>query len=92
MLVIFSLMFIVVGTVLGIYVLRYTMVPSSGGSVAQLCASIINAIIIHCLNKVYFSFSFELTEWENHRTQTEVSHTKALLSIMHSNSFCFPLK
>ena len=72
MMVVGSLLLLVAGTVMGIYLLRYTLEPMSGHNLSQLTASVLNAIIIHLLNRVYFQFCSELTEWENHRTQTEV--------------------
>lgn len=84
MLVVCSLLFLVIGTVLGVYVLRFSIIPHTGGSVAQTVASILNGIIIQVLNQLYFSFSIELTEWENHRTQTDVSScSKPLLLFIH---------
>jgi hypothetical protein len=70
-LVIAALLLLVFGTVMGVYVLRFALVSETGGPKAQIIASVSNGIIIHVLNQLYLLLATELTEWENHRTETE---------------------
>jgi len=75
--VIFSLMSGVIGIVVGIFVLRSVMEPSLGSAVIYI-AAIINAIQIQVLNVIYGFVSNFLTEYENHKTDTE--HENALIA------------
>ena len=62
---------LVIGVVVAIYVLRFALVPSIGNSNAQTMASILNAVQIQVLNYFYLWIVTELSERENHRTETE---------------------
>jgi hypothetical protein len=77
------LLLLVIGTIIGIYVLRYALLDYTAGSRSQVIASIINALIIQGLNQLYLILATELTEWENHRTETEFE------SLMVSKLFIF---
>lgn len=61
--------------VVAIYVERYNLEedPKVGGSKAQIFASALNAIVITITNPLYFNFAKMLTEYENHRTDSDVS-------------------
>jgi len=67
----------VIGVVVGIFVLRSVMEPRLGPSVV-IVAAIINAVQIQILNAIYGYVSNFLTEYENHKTDTE--HENALIA------------
>jgi hypothetical protein len=69
---IFFMTLLVIGVVVSIYVLKYTLSPDLGASNAQTIASVVNAIQIQVLNYLYSSVASFLTQTENHRTNTEV--------------------
>ena len=75
-LAIFGVMLLVLGVVVGIYVLRYVMYghPSLAdyGLNAQSLASSLNAIVILIANPIYFDFATYLCTLENHRTDSSV--------------------
>jgi len=75
--VIFSVMSGVIGVVVGIFILRAVLEPKLGSSVIVI-AAIVNAIQIQILNVVYGVVSNFLTEYENHKTDTE--HENALIA------------
>ena len=62
---------LVVGVVVAIYVLRFAIEPSIGVSSAQSVASVLNSVQIQVLNYFYLWIVTELSERENHRTETE---------------------
>ncbi|CAE7667975.1 ANO7 [Symbiodinium microadriaticum] len=68
--IVFLFIVLVVGVVISIYVMRAAL-SNSLGSVAQLIASVVNAVQIQIFNYYYESLVDDLTEWENHRTDTE---------------------
>jgi branched-subunit amino acid ABC-type transport system permease component len=88
MMVICAILLLVVGSVLGIYLMRFTINPLIGGTLGQICASVANALIIQLLNQVFLGLATELTEWENHRTETEVS---CVVPCCCAVLTCFPL-
>jgi hypothetical protein len=65
------LIFLVIGVVVAIYVLRFALEPSIGVSSAQSVASVLNSVQIQVLNYFYLWIVTELSERENHRTETE---------------------
>ena len=67
-----SLILLVVGIVVSIYIIRFTITDSVGAVGAQVVASVANAIQIQILNYVYSSIAIRCTERENHRTDTQV--------------------
>lgn len=62
-----SLIALVVGVVVSIYVIRYTIAGDVGTSNAQLVASIANALQIQVMNFIYSFVANALSERENHR-------------------------
>lgn len=62
-----SLILLVVGVVVSIYAIRYTISGDIGASNAQLVASISNAIQIQVMNFIYSFIANALSERENHR-------------------------
>ncbi len=75
-----ALITLVVGIVVSIYVIRYTISGAVGPSNAQTVASVANAVQIQVLNYVYSFVANALSERENHRTQTQVSEHAASFS------------
>ncbi len=67
-----SLILLVVGVVVSIYVIRYTIVGDVGASNAQTVASVANAVQIQVMNYIYSFIANALSERENHRTDTQV--------------------
>eukprot|EP01030_Chromulinospumella_sphaerica_P005306 gene5306-5189_t len=61
----------VVGIVVGIYIIRFTIESKVGPSDSQLVASILNAVQIQFTNMAYSFLATELTNRENHRTNTQ---------------------
>lgn len=84
-LAIFGLIAMVLGSVSSIYIMRFAISPVIGSANAQTVASIINSVLIQLLNSLYSFLANALTEWENHRTDTEVTYL--LLLILPSFSF-----
>lgn len=68
---ILTMVLLVVGVVVSIYVLRYAVSPDVGDSNAQTIASIANALQIQIINYIYSFVANALAERENHRTNTE---------------------
>jgi hypothetical protein len=68
-----TLILLVVGIVVSIYIIRYAISPDVGDSNAQTIASIANAVQISLVNYIYSFVANALSERENHRTNTEVS-------------------
>lgn len=66
----FSLALLVVGSVSGIYLMRFAVSPQLGPADAQTLASICNALLIDLLNRIYSFLAEALSEWENHRTDS----------------------
>ena len=64
------LVLLVVGLVTSIYFIRYVL-EAQIGSNAQTVASILNAIQIQIANSIYSFLALELTNRENHRTETQ---------------------
>lgn len=62
-----SLIVLVVGVVVSIYVIRYTIAGDVGTGNAQLVASIANALQIQVMNFIYSFVANALSERENHR-------------------------
>jgi hypothetical protein len=78
--------------VVAIYVERYNLEedPNVGGSKAQIFASALNAIVITITNPLYFNFAKMLTEYENHRTDSDVSDfTYSSIFFCHIKNFIF---
>jgi cytochrome bd-type quinol oxidase subunit 2 len=78
---IFGLSCVVVGIVVSIYVIRYYLAKSSDKDVrksAQSVASILNALQIQVTNFVYSFIATALTDFENHRTDTEYEDSMVL--------------
>jgi hypothetical protein len=67
-LVVASLILLVVGIVVSIYIIRYTIVSDVGETGAQGIASLLNAIQIQVMNQVYSTIALKYTEKENHRS------------------------
>jgi len=51
-----------------IFLTRYT-------TYASVVGSILNAILIQVLNKIYRTIAYSMTDWENHRTDTEFNNS-----------------
>lgn len=68
--VIACFVFMVIGVVTSIYVLRFSL-QSSVGSSASTIASILNTIQITVFNLIYRAAALMLTDSENHRTDTQ---------------------
>lgn len=62
-----TLVVLVVGVVVGIYLLRYAVATDVGDSNAQTIASIANAVQIQVVNYIYSFIANALSERENHR-------------------------
>ena len=58
---------LVVGIVISIYVIRFTVQPDIGNANAQYVASALNALQIQIMNYIYSFLAHALTEYENHR-------------------------
>ena len=69
--IISTLILTVVGVVSAIYVLRFALQNSSSAPYASLIASILNTVQIQIFNYIYAELSIKLTNYENHRTDTE---------------------
>lgn len=69
------LIILVIGTVAGIYVMRFAISPSVGGILAQTSASVINSLLIEVMNYIYSFLAYALTEWENFRTETSFENS-----------------
>ena len=65
--VILSLIVLVLGIVVSIYVIRFTIIRDVGQLGAQVVASVANAVQIFLLNMVYARMALTYTEQENHR-------------------------
>lgn len=68
-----ALILLVIGVVVSIYIIRYAVSDSIGDGNAQTLASILNSTQIQVANFIYSFIATELSELENHRTNTEVS-------------------
>jgi len=68
---IITLILLVTGVVVSIYVIRYAIAGDVGDSNAQTIASIANAVQIQIVNYLYSLLANALSERENHRTNTE---------------------
>lgn len=68
---ILALILVVVGIVVSIYVIRFTIAGDVGDSNAQSIASLANAVQIQVLNYIYTLIANELSQYENHRTDTQ---------------------
>ena len=64
---ILALILLVIGIVVGIYIMRFTIRKDVGISAAQTIASVANSIQIQVLNFVYSKVATALSERENHR-------------------------
>ncbi len=62
---------LVIGVVASIYIVRFQLTDALGDGYAQTIASIINAIVIQITNYTYNLVAISLTDYENHRTNTE---------------------
>ncbi len=70
------LIFVVLGVVAGIFFLRIILSQTSALTVAGvqtggIITALINAVQIQVLNAIYNTIAIRLTEYENHRTNTE---------------------
>jgi len=68
--VVFLLICLVVGAVVGIYVMRYQLELRNFPQAQTLC-SVVNALQIQLLNALYGFLANEMSERENHRTDTK---------------------
>lgn len=68
--IVFLLICLVVGAVVGIYVMRYQLELHNFPQAQVLC-SVVNALQIQFLNALYGFLANELSERENHRTDTQ---------------------
>eukprot|EP01031_Cornospumella_fuschlensis_P027354 gene27354-33040_t len=66
-----TIIMLVVGIVVSIYILRYALSSDIGDSNAQTVASICNALQIQIVNYIYSIVANALSERENHRTDTQ---------------------
>lgn len=64
---IMTLILLVAGIVVSIYVIRYAIAGDVGDSNAQTIASIANAVQIQVVNYIYSLIANALSERENHR-------------------------
>lgn len=73
LLAVFGMSVLVLGVVVSIYVIRFTLVGSGQTSAAdaQTLVSVLNAIQIQVMNIFYSFIAKALTDWENYRTETE---------------------
>lgn len=62
-----TLIMLVVGIVVSIYVIRYAIAGDVGDSDAQTIASVANAVQIQVVNYIYSMIAYALSERENHR-------------------------
>jgi hypothetical protein len=67
-----TIIMLVLGIVVGIYIIRYAIAHDVGDSNAQNIASICNAVQIQVVNYIYSIAANGLSERENHRTDTQV--------------------
>jgi len=61
--------------VASIFVLRGVMTEAAGKTTGNIITAIINAIQINILNVIYGKVAFRLTEFENHRTETQYENS-----------------
>lgn len=73
MIAISAIIMLVLGIVVGIYLLRFAVSNDIGDGNAQTMASVLNAIQIQILNFLYPIVAKALVDLENHRTTTAVS-------------------
>ncbi len=65
--VVCSLITLVIGIVVSIYIIRFTIIDSVGQIGAQVVASVANAVQIQVLNHIYSAMALRYTDKENHR-------------------------
>jgi hypothetical protein len=65
--VVCSLITLVLGIVVSIYIIRFTIIDSVGQIGAQVVASVANAVQIQVLNHIYSAMALRYTDKENHR-------------------------
>lgn len=63
--------------------MKFAVSGEVGDSAAQSLASFANAVLIQVLNDLYVFVAGALSEWENHRTDTEVSPCSLLTNTFH---------
>lgn len=68
--VITTFIFIVIGVVAGIYVMRYVLAQSQSGPISSAAASAVNTVQIVIFNFLYEIVARKLTDAENHKTDT----------------------
>ena len=83
-----TLLICVIGVVAGIYLFRYWSSEGHAGfsifkGTGPLIASLLNFVQITVLNEAYQGVAYKLTDWENHRTDTQ--HEDNLIG----KNFCF---
>lgn len=89
-LVVISLMIcMVIGTVTGIYIMRFSLQVGATAPIASTAASIVNTVQITIFNMIYSTLSVKLTDFENHRTDTdyEDSMITKLFAFQFINSY-----
>ncbi|KAJ1416346.1 calcium-activated chloride channel-domain-containing protein [Ochromonadaceae sp. CCMP2298] len=69
--IVLALVTLVLGVVISIYIARFALTPVVGFDVAKIIASIANAASIQIMNLLFSLVTHDLTERENHRTETE---------------------
>ena len=86
-----GLIALVLGSVSSIYIMRFAISPVIGNANAQTVASIINSVLIQLLNSLYSFLANALTEWENHRTDTEVINRNYINLFSFSNHIIYSI-
>lgn len=69
--VILSMVLMIAGVVAAIYVIRFQIQQSSASPYASLIASVLNSVQITVFNMIYGQLATQLTDYENHRTDTD---------------------
>lgn len=84
-----SMVLMVIGVVTSIYVIRFALQSSSVAPYSSLVASVLNTIQITIFNIIYNKVATKLTDYENHRTDTnyEDSMIVKLFAFQFVNSY-----
>lgn len=69
--IIMTMVLLVVGVVASIYVIRFALQSGPTAPYASLVASVLNTVQITVFNMIYNNVASRLTDYENHRTDTE---------------------
>lgn len=85
----FSLIIVILGAYVSVQLVRLSLEASASSSTAENVSSILNAVLINGLNSLYSFVAVALTEWENHRTDTEYENSMIvkIFAVQFINSY-----